>query len=99
MSPIPIAAMALVFVGLHGLLAVRDPMRRLLAANIFGSGVFLMLLGTARDTSGQLDPVPQAMVLTGIVVSFAATALGLSLVRALDSDADDTQDTKDTEGD
>ena len=41
-----------------------------------------------------LDPVPQAMVLTGIVVSFAATALALSLVRALGSDADETNDTE-----
>jgi multicomponent Na+:H+ antiporter subunit C len=29
------------------------------------------------------DPVPQAMVLTGIVVAVAATALALALVRKL----------------
>lgn len=92
MNLVAIAAFALVSVGLHGLLAVRDPLRRLLAANVLGSGVFVLLLGSARDASGRLDPVPQAMVLTGIVVSFAATALALVLIRTLGSPTDDTSD-------
>jgi multicomponent Na+:H+ antiporter subunit C len=34
-------------------------------------------------SDGIADPVPQAMVLTGIVVSVAATALALALARRL----------------
>ena len=40
------------------------------------------LVGLAQR-SGLADPVPQAMVLTGIVVSVAATALALALARRL----------------
>jgi len=47
-----------------------------------GSGAFLVLVGLAQR-SGTPDPVPQAMVLTGIVVAVAATALALALARRL----------------
>ncbi len=47
-----------------------------------GSGAFLVLVGLAQR-AGMADPVPQAMVLTGIVVSVAATALALALARRL----------------
>lgn len=54
--------------------------RKILAINVMGSGVFLMLVGAgAMDGSG-VDPVPQAMVITGIVVAISATALALALV-------------------
>jgi multicomponent Na+:H+ antiporter subunit C len=47
-----------------------------------GSGIFLVLVGLAQRQD-HADPVPQAMVLTGIVVAVAATALALALVRKL----------------
>jgi multicomponent Na+:H+ antiporter subunit C len=47
-----------------------------------GSGIFLVLVGLGQRT-GIPDPVPQAMVLTGIVVAIAATALALALARRL----------------
>ncbi len=47
-----------------------------------GSGAFLVLVGLAQR-NGVPDPVPQAMVLTGIVVAVAATALTLALLRRL----------------
>jgi multicomponent Na+:H+ antiporter subunit C len=47
-----------------------------------GSGAFLVLVGLAQRYD-VADPVPQAMVLTGIVVAVAATALALALVRKL----------------
>jgi multicomponent Na+:H+ antiporter subunit C len=49
-----------------------------------GSGIFLVLVGLAQRQNVP-DPVPQAMVLTGIVVAVAATALALALVRKLHS--------------
>ena len=36
--------------------------------------------GTAIGTSSYVDPVPQVLMLTAIVVGFATTALGLAMV-------------------
>lgn len=66
--------------GLAGILLLRHLLRRLLAFNIFGSGVFLVLVGLPAHRFGP-DPVPQALVLTGIVVALAATALAVVLIR------------------
>lgn len=77
-------------IGLAGFALLRHLLRRLMAFNVMGSGVFLLLVGLAqsRDTP---DPVPQALVLTGIVVAVAATALAVVLMRrryALTGDAE-----------
>ncbi len=70
----------LLVLGLGGILLLEHLLRRILAFNLMGSGIFLVLVGLAQR-SGRPDPVPQAMVLTGIVVSVAATALALALAR------------------
>jgi multicomponent Na+:H+ antiporter subunit C len=68
--------------GAFGVLVRRHLIHKIVAANFMGSGVFLVLVGLARrDPTGQTDPVPQAMVLTGIVVTVALTALALALVK------------------
>lgn len=66
--------------GLGGVLLLKALLRRILAFNLMGSGAFLVLVGLAQR-NGTADPVPQAMVLTGIVVAVAATALALTLAR------------------
>lgn len=72
---------ALLFaLGLHGVLARAHLIRKILAFNVMGSGVFLALVGLAQR-GGHPDPVPQAMVLTGIVVAVSATAFALILAR------------------
>jgi multicomponent Na+:H+ antiporter subunit C len=71
---------ALFGVGLWGFVARRHLVRRILAVNVAGSGVFLVLLGLAARPAGDPDPVPAALVLTGLVVSAAATALALALL-------------------
>ncbi|MDO9150939.1 MAG: NADH-quinone oxidoreductase subunit K [Methylotenera sp.] len=68
--------------GVAGVLLLEHLLRRILAFNIMGSGTFLVLVGLAQR-NGIADPVPQAMVLTGIVVAVAATALALALARRL----------------
>jgi multicomponent Na+:H+ antiporter subunit C len=74
---------ALLFaMGIAGVILIGHLLRRILAFNIMGSGVFLILVGLAQRNDVP-DPVPQAMVLTGIVVAVAATALALALVRRL----------------
>lgn len=77
-----LAGVALFVLGLAGLILLTSALRRILAFNLMGSGVFLVLVGLAQRDGG-VDPVPQAMVLTGIVVAVAATALALALARRL----------------
>lgn len=67
-------------IGLAGLLILRHLLRRLLAFNLLGSGVFLILVGLPAHRHGP-DPVTHALVLTGIVVAVAATALAVVLIR------------------
>lgn len=68
--------------GLAGMILQTQLLRRILAFNILGSGSFLTLIGLGQR-GGLPDPVPQAMVLTGIVVAVCATALALALARRL----------------
>lgn len=68
---------------LHGVCSREGVVRKTIAANLMGSGVFLILVAIARRSSAGVDPVPHALVLTGIVVSVSATALALSLARRL----------------
>lgn len=68
--------------GLYGVLARPGLIQRLLALNVMAAGVFLFLVLLAgRGGQGGADPVPQAMVLTGIVVAISVTAFALALVR------------------
>ena len=76
----------LVGLGLYGLVVNPQPLRKILAFNLVGSGVFLLFgvvarRGAALGMGG--DPVPQALVITGIVVAFSATALAVALVLRL----------------
>jgi len=78
-----IAAAGLVAIGLFGLVRHRSALRRLLSFNLIGSGVFLMFGIAARrgaDAGLAADPVPQAIVITGLVVAFAASALAIALI-------------------
>jgi multicomponent Na+:H+ antiporter subunit C len=73
----------LVGLGLYGFVIHHSLLRRILAFNVLGSGVFLLFGIIARRgaAAGVLaDPVPQALVITGIVVAFAATALAVALL-------------------
>jgi multicomponent Na+:H+ antiporter subunit C len=81
-----LCAAALVGLGLYGALTHPQPLRKLIAFNLLGSGVFLLFGVIARRGAWQGvggDPVPQALVITGIVVAFAATALAVALLLRL----------------
>lgn len=73
---------ALFAFGVAGVILQPHLLRKILAFNVMGNGIFLVLVGLAQRT-GTPDPVPQSMVLTGIVVAIAATALALALARRL----------------
>ena len=79
-------AALLVGLGLYGLLTQPHPLRKILAFNLLGSGVFLMFGIIARRGAAAgfaADPVLQALVITGIVIAFCATALAVALLLRL----------------
>jgi multicomponent Na+:H+ antiporter subunit C len=81
-----LCAAALVGLGLYGLIVHPHPLRKILAFNVIGSGVFLLFGAVARRGAGAgfgADPVPQALLITGIVVAFAATALAVAVLLRL----------------
>lgn len=77
---------ALAGIGTFVVVSHRRLLRRVVGFNILGAGIFLIFgvaarRGAAAGFSG--DPVPQAMVITGIVVAFCATALAVALILRL----------------
>ncbi len=81
-----LTGIALFILGLYALVIQLHLLRKILAINVMGSGVFLLLIALATRTQSTPDPVPQAMVITGIVVAVSATALALVLMlRLLDA--------------
>ncbi len=79
-----LTAALLAGLGVHGLITRRHLLRQIMALNVIAGGVFLLLISTAYRNQGDFaDPVPQAMVLTGIVVAISATAFALALLRRI----------------
>ncbi len=81
-----LAACALVGIGLYGLIVQPHPLRKLVAFNIMGSGVFVLFGALAKRGAAAglaADPVPQALLITAIVVAFAATAVTVALLLRL----------------
>ena len=81
-----LCAAALVGIGLYGLIVNPRPLRKILAFNLVGTGVFLLFGAIARRGAAvgmDGDPVPQALLITAIVVAFAATAVTVALLLRL----------------
>ncbi len=79
-------------IGFYGVVICRHLLRKLISLNLMGSGAFLVLVALAHRTpSGNPDPVPHAMVLTGLVVSVSATALALALLRRFHRETQQTE--------
>lgn len=74
----------LIAIGFYGFIARRHLLRQVLAFNLIGSGIFLLFGALARRADdASSDPVPQAMIITGIVVALSATALAVALITRL----------------
>jgi multicomponent Na+:H+ antiporter subunit C len=78
-------------IGLYGLITHHHVLRKILSFNLLGAGVFL-IAGTVarRGASAGLsgDPVLQGLVITGIIVAFAATALAVALLLRLGQESE-----------
>lgn len=84
-----IVLIALLFgVGLWGLLAFPNLIRKIIALSVLNSAVVALFIVTAsvsgdtapildRPDAAFVDPIPQALMLTAIVVGFSLTAVGL----------------------
>jgi multicomponent Na+:H+ antiporter subunit C len=80
----------LFLLGLWSFLVHAPLLRKLIAINVMGAGVFHVLVAIAdRGASMPPDPIPHALVLTGIVVAVSATALALAFGQRLGDDDDD----------
>jgi multicomponent Na+:H+ antiporter subunit C len=81
-----LCAAGLVGFGIYALIVNPEPLRKIVAFNVVGSGVFLVFGAIAYRGAGAGlggDPVPQALLITGIVVAFSATALAVALLLRL----------------
>lgn len=81
-----LCAAGLVGLGLYAVIVNPQPLRKIVAFNVVGGGVFLLFgaiahRGAARGWGG--DPVPQALLITALVVAFGATALALAVLMRL----------------
>ncbi|MCG5501316.1 NADH-quinone oxidoreductase subunit K [Ectothiorhodospira lacustris] len=77
---------ALVGLGLYGLLVQPHPLRKILAFNVMGGGLFLVFGVVVRRGAAAgfpADPVPQAFVITAIMMALAGTALAVAIMLRL----------------
>jgi multicomponent Na+:H+ antiporter subunit D len=87
-----LCAAVLIGLGLFGVIVQPQPLRKLVAFNLIGAGVFILFGAIAHRGAAAgfgADPVPQGLVITGIVVAFSATALAVALLLRLFQETDD----------
>ena len=90
-----IAAVALITLGTYALIAKDNLIKKIIGLGIFTDGIHLLLISIGykqesiapiiRDISYQhlgamVDPLPQALVLTSIVIELSITALALVII-------------------
>ncbi len=88
-------AIALIVIGLYAVLMKKHLVKIVIGLSIMDAGIHLLFVavgyisggtapifspGSENAATTMVDPVPQALVLTAIVIGFAVTALALSLV-------------------
>jgi len=98
---IRISAVLLMLLGIYSLLTTRHIIKMIVGLNLFeiGLNIFIITVGfktgglapilTSTNSSSTLnfvDPLPQAIVLTAIVIGFGITAVGLVLAKKIYSE-------------
>ena len=90
------AAMILFCIGFYTLIMRRNIIKKIIGLNIMETSVFLFLISVGylkegvaaivaqgAEPSTMVNPIPQALVLTGIVIAVSINALSLSLALKL----------------
>lgn len=75
---------ALTLLGTARVFLSDDLIRRVVALNVASGGVMLLLIGFGQRADAETDPIPQALVLTGIVIMVAVTGLALAIARRIE---------------
>lgn len=88
-----IAALIIFLIGLHTILAHSNIIKKIMGINIMESAIFLFFVSVGYirgsiapiaiegvEQGAFVNPVPSALILTGIVVGVSVTAYALSLV-------------------
>lgn len=90
------AALLLILIGIYGLLVERNLIKILIALNVMEAGINLFIISIGYVKGGIapiltalypnnglhfVDPLPQALVLTAIVIGVGVTGVGLSFAR------------------
>ncbi len=85
----------LILIGLYAVLTKKSLIKIVIGLSIIDGGIHLLLIGIGYIKDGtapifspgmegaadrMVDPVPQALVLTAIVIGFGVTAVALSLI-------------------
>lgn len=92
MNIVEISALLLFLIGIYGLLAHKNIVKSIIAINIMDVSVILFFLGInyksdMKPPIGMVenvaDPVPQALMITAIVIGVAVTSVALTMFIAL----------------
>jgi len=86
-----LVAVVLFVIGFHTMLTHKNLLKKLMALNIMDTAIFLFFVAIGYRQGGQapillpgvekfVNPVPSALILTGIVISVSFTAFALALV-------------------
>lgn len=85
-------AMALFLIGFHTMLTHSNMIKKVMGMNIMETGIFLFFVSIGYVRGGRapiigeeagllyINPLPSALILTGIVVAVSVTAYALSLI-------------------
>ncbi len=87
-------AIVLFFIGLYGLIARRNIIKTIIAIGIMQSGIILFFLNInfeagklppidVTNIDNVVDPVPQALMITAIIIGIAVTAVSLTMFISL----------------
>jgi len=83
-------AIIIILIGLYGILVKRNMIKMIMSLYVMNSGVILFFVSLGYVSGGQaaimedsaklmVDPLPQAVMLTEIVIGLGITGLGLAL--------------------
>ncbi|MFW6458035.1 MAG: cation:proton antiporter subunit C [Halodesulfurarchaeum sp.] len=86
-----VTAMALLAIGLYGVVASSNLVKKIVGLNIFQVGIFLFFVTSGFVSGGApavvghgaetlVSPFPHVLILTAIVVGVSLTAVGLALI-------------------